>query len=98
MSEQDKSNQQATVSPTGSPTGTSEHQTDQPPAQNRSAQPSQTLPPLHEHPEFKDRIEQAKRSGMRELLAALGFQGVDTPEGLANAQQALAETIEYAKQ
>jgi len=102
MSEHDKPNQQATVSPTGSPTGTSEHQTDQPPAQNQPAQPapapSPALPPLHEHPEFKDRIEQAKRSGVRELLTALGFQGVDTPEGLAKAQQALAETIEYARQ
>lgn len=101
MSEHDKPNQQATVSQTGSPAGTSEHQTDQPPAQNQPPQPasapSPALPPLHEHPEFKDRIEQAKRSGARELLAALGFQDVGTPEGLAKAQQALAETVEYAR-
>jgi len=94
MSEQDKNQQQATESNPGPPTGTSE-QTDQKQTQP-SAAPS--WPPLHEHPEFKSRIDQAKRSGVRELLTDLGFQGVDTPEALEQARQSLAELIQYARQ
>ncbi|MCC6801212.1 MAG: hypothetical protein IT325_13940 [Anaerolineae bacterium] len=57
-----------------------------------------TPPPLHAHPEFKDRIEQAKRAGARDLLATLGFAGVDTPDGLAKAQEDLSGLVEFARQ
>lgn len=86
--------------PTGPPTGTSEQNTDQAPPQDPpETPPAQTPPPpLHEHPEFKDRMEQAKRSAQRELLAALGFDGVETPDGLKTAQQKLAEDLDFARE
>lgn len=60
--------------------------------------PAQTPPPLHEHPDFKARMEQAQRSARREQLAALGYQNLDTIEGLAAAEQALAADIQYARE
>lgn len=58
----------------------------------------QTFPPLHEHPDFNARIEQARRSGVRELLTALGFDNLDTPDAVAQAQQDLADLVAFARE
>lgn len=80
--------------PTGPPTGTSEQNTDQTPSQT----PPPAPPPLHEHPEFKSRMEQAQRSGQRALLAALGFEALETPDAIEQAQQRLTADLQFAKE
>jgi len=53
-------------------------------------------------PKTKDaldkRIEKAKRSGMRDILTALGFDDLDTPEALQQAQDDLQGLVEFARQ
>jgi len=93
MSEHEQQHQTPTPDP-GAPSGTTENKPGVTPPQTPPAAPL----PLHEHPEFKDRMDQAKRSGQRDLLAALGFTGVETPDGLAQAQQDLAGLVEFARQ
>ena len=44
------------------------------------------------------RIEKAKRAGVRELLAALGFERLETPEALQTAQDELRGLLEFARQ
>ena len=88
------------VTPTpdsGTPTGANSEQQGQTPQDEQ--RPPATPPPLHEHPDFKSRMEQAQRSGMRALLTELGItEGIDTPEGLTAAQQKISAELEYAKQ
>lgn len=83
--------------PTGPPTGTSEQNTEQAPPQTPPATPP-APPPLHEHPDFKGRMEQAQRAGQRALLAALGLEGLETPEAIEQAQQRLAADLQFAKE
>lgn len=58
-------------------------------------EPTTTMPTK----DFNSRIEQAKRSGVRDLLVALGFkpETVDDPAALTQVQQDLQTTITYAK-
>lgn len=53
-------------------------------------------------PKTKDaldkRIEKAKRSGMRDVLTALGFEELDTPEAIQQAQADLQGLVEFARQ
>lgn len=44
------------------------------------------------------RIEKARRAGMRELLSALGFEGLETPEALQTAQEELRSLLAFARQ
>lgn len=44
------------------------------------------------------RIEKASRSGVRDHLKALGFQDVDTPEGVQAAQDKIKQLLTYAQQ
>ncbi len=44
------------------------------------------------------RIEKAKRAGVREVLVALGFEGLETPETLQQAQDDLKGLVAFARQ
>ncbi len=92
MSEQQQLNQTPAPDP-GTPSGTTENK----PGVTSSQTPP-APPPLHEHPDFKARMEQAQRSGQRELLKALGFEGLETPEALEQAQQKLLADLQFAKE
>jgi len=44
------------------------------------------------------RIEKAKRSGVREVLQALGFADLDTPDAIQQAQESLADLVKFARE
>lgn len=48
--------------------------------------------------DLDDRVEKAKRAGQRDLLVAMGFSGVETPDGLTKAQQDLQGLITFARE
>ena len=93
----EQNNPAQVTDPPGPPTGTSEQNTEQTPPQTSPATPP-APPPLHEHPDFKARMEQAQRSGQRALLTALGFEGLETPEEMERVQQQLAADLQFAKE
>lgn len=85
--------------PTGQNTeqqGDAQDQRQQQPDQQQQ-QPAVTPAPLHEHPDFKPRMEQAQRAGQRALLTALGFEA-ETPEDIERAQQEVASLLDFARQ
>ena len=85
--------------PTGQNTeqqGDAQDQRQQQPGQQQQ-QPAVTPAPLHEHPDFKPRMEQAQRAGQRALLAALGFEA-ETPEDIERARQEVASLLDFARQ
>ncbi len=47
---------------------------------------------------FNERIEAERRAGVRELLKALGFESVETPEALTTAQTEMRGLLDYARQ
>ncbi len=47
---------------------------------------------------FNKRLEQERRKAQRALLGELGFEDVDTPEGLERAQDELRELITFARE
>jgi hypothetical protein len=56
------------------------------------------LPPLHEHPEFNDRMAQAKRSAVKDLLKELGFTDVESEDALKAAKGKLGDDLKFAKE
>ncbi len=46
---------------------------------------------------FKERLERERRAGQRELLKALGFEDVDDPAKLNEAQAALRDLVQFAQ-
>lgn len=47
---------------------------------------------------FNERLEKERRAGQRELLSAMGFEDVDTPEALEQAQKELGELLKFARE
>ena len=47
---------------------------------------------------FNKRLEQERRKAQRALLSELGFDGMDTPEGLEHARGELRELIAFARE
>jgi len=47
---------------------------------------------------FNDRLAQERAAGIRALLQELGFEQVQTPEGLAQAQTAMRDLLTFARQ
>ncbi|HML21818.1 MAG TPA: hypothetical protein PKD09_09230 [Aggregatilinea sp.] len=47
---------------------------------------------------FNERIAQERRAGTRELLTEMGFEGVETPEGLVQARTELRTLIDFARE
>ena len=62
------------------------------------APPPAPPPPLHEHPDFKARMEQAQRSGQRALLTAMGFADLEDPDRLQAAIEQMGSLVAYARE
>ena len=93
MSGKTNADDQAQTPDTGTPTG----DPSEPQGEAPQTPPAITPAPLHEHPDFKDRMAQAQRAGQRALLTALGYEA-ETPEDMARAQQEIASLLDDARQ
>lgn len=48
--------------------------------------------------DLEKRIDKAKRSGVREVLQALGFESLDSPDAIQKAQADLADLVAFARE
>lgn len=80
----------------GTPPGQNGGDGDDPPPEPKREIPKdwKAMPP----DEFKDRIAKERRAGVRELLTALGFDDVDDPDKLAQAQADMKDLLDFARQ